>query len=162
MLLLTLVLLVVGIASIVALNIIESNFKTNHQDAIKIEMLEVASRAIVYKNTPAILAGGGGSFFGFTPTGAEADNRTSHPATQNITFTNDVARYFLEFFEPNLSGISGVGIKMIASSNLYGNQHPSPANAGTARITVCFDHEGAIYTGGMFNCPQGFEVSGTW
>lgn len=158
-LLVALVTILVGIAIIVAINVFQSHVKKNHQDLIKTEITKIVGHAVAYKHTPTALGGGGGSFFGYMPAGSEDDNRTSREDTQNIKFNNDVASFFLEYFPPN----DPIGIKVIASSKLYGNQHPHPQNAGNATITVCFDQSGSLLLINRGGCDAGkFSVRGNW
>ena len=52
-LLVVLVTILVGIATIVAINLFQSHVKKNHQDLIKTEITKIVSHAVACKHSPA-------------------------------------------------------------------------------------------------------------
>ncbi len=160
-LLITVVVIVIGIATIIAINIFEAQAKSQHQDQLKIQMLEIAGHAITNKYKPAALGGGGG-ILGYMPSGGEDDPRSGsgQPDRHFVKFSNELATYHMELYDVDWDDIA---VKIIASSAVYGIQHPFPGNTGNATITACFDQYGAFHTGPGF-CPDvpAFVVDGNW
>jgi len=161
-LLVALVAIVVGIATILAINIFEAQAKKNHQDQLKIQMLEIVGNVIAYRYKPESMGGGGGSLLGYMPPGGEDNPRSGSDQDDRhfVKFSNDLATFFVELYDADWDDIA---VKIIASSAIYGDQHPFPANAGNARITACFNQYGSLHTGPGF-CPDvpGFAIDGSW
>lgn len=159
LLLIVLVILIVGIAIIVGLGYFDSAAKNAHEDQMRNDMLTFVANATAYKNRPGVLGGGSGSFWGYSPAGGTADDRSMSSSNQGIIFETEVARYHVEYWPAG----SAIAIKIIASSKSYGAKHPSPSNSGNVTLTACFNQNGMLSQRNFAGCEAGrFLRSGPW
>ena len=66
LLLVILVTILVGIATVVAINIFSSAMSASNKDAVRTDLATLATNAHAYYAKPTMLGGGGNSFAGFT------------------------------------------------------------------------------------------------
>jgi Tfp pilus assembly protein PilE len=66
LLLMILVTIIVGIATVVAINTFENTRNTSNHDAIRQEMTDATSLAQAYYSRPSMMGGGGNSFTGIS------------------------------------------------------------------------------------------------
>jgi len=159
LLLILLVAIVVGIATIVGMNIFGNAAKSAHKDEIIQEMNRMVADALAFRMRPAMLGGGNGSFMNFQPTGSDSfrghiGNQATSPNTGG-RFTRGDVNYFFEFWP---EGGYPQRITIIASSMRYG-QGNHWKNAQNARIVAYFDKDGRLIDN---NIRQGYMVDGDW
>lgn len=161
-LLIILSLIVVAIAISVGISMFQSKALSAHQDDLIININNIVMQALVYKQTPQSLSGGGGSFMGFNPSYAENSRghigNPDHSPNQGLKIETAEANYFIEIWPGN--GYPQ-RLQIIASSKIYGEGN-SWDNVANARIRAYFDKNGELIN--LDNNPnrQGFMISGDW
>lgn len=158
-LLVVLTTMIIGIATIVAINIYNNAVKEAHQDEIIQQMYRFVGDASAYKIRPAALGGGSGSFLGFQPANTESfrghiGNQENSPNTGGKATIGDV-NYFIEIWP---EGGYPQRIKITASSLKYGEGNHW-RNAVNARIIAYFDKDGKLIND---STRQGFMIEGDW
>lgn len=153
--------ILVAIALTVGITMFKAQALAAHQDLILTTMNTIFTEALVHKHRPLSQGGGGGSFLGFVPVGADTDrsmigNQETSPNT-GFRLERDEAVYYVELW-PNGSYKQRVAIT--ASSKVYGDRTGRlHAHGGsTARMIVDFDEYGQI---GSARRPA-IEIVGNW
>ncbi len=113
LLLVILVTIIVGIATVVALNIFGSSAEQANEDAVRQDLTSIAATAEGYHIKPALLGGGGNSFVGMTF--ADISSVSCDEANPTTTCTNPNGVYTLN--TPTANGFS-VDVVPTTSPNL--------------------------------------------
>lgn len=118
LLLMILVMIIVGVATVVAVNTFEESRKAANHDAIRQEMTDAASLAQAYYSKPDIMGGGGNSFnnitmaelqidedaglavFSLSELQPESFNIEAVAASDNTTIIGTITREGITFSEP--------------------------------------------------------------
>ncbi len=161
-LLIILTVIVIAIAITVGIGMFQSKALSAHQDDIIMNINNIVMQALVYKQTPQSLMGGGGTFLGFNPVNSE--NSRGHignpddSPNQGLKIETAEVNYFIEIWP---GGGYPQRLQIIASSKRYGEGN-SWANPANARIRAYFDDNGELIN--LVNNPnrQGFMISGNW
>lgn len=161
LLLVILVSIIIGIATLIGFNIFNAQAKKAHQDEIIQQMVLFMSQAKAHKIRPTALGGGGGTFMGFVPTGS--DNFRGHIGNADDS-PNDGSRLetgnVVYFFEWWPDGGYPQRAKIIASSKRFGEGNSWP-NAKNARVVAYFDENGQVIYSSNPN-RNGFMTDGDW
>lgn len=151
--------IIVGTAVLVGIGMFSRQSLTTHQRGIISQMHTYVVDAVAYKKTSRTLGGGNGSFWGYTPSGAEAYNRhVGSPANYGIRIVTPEVNYFIEFWA---EGSYPQRIKIIASSKLYGEGNYW-TNTYNARITANYDAAGQLIRHATNANLKGYMFSGNW
>jgi Tfp pilus assembly protein PilE len=135
LLLVILVTIIVGIATVVAINTFGAAADSANVDAVRQDLLSMASAAQGYYMRPAMLGGGAREF-----TGIEWNNLGSVPGTvTNDVLANDNGDY--EFgtieadnfiIEASPASGGGIQIRVCPDNAVMGDYDPAAANGGAA------------------------------
>lgn len=157
-LLITLSVIITGIAIIAGISMFRHQALISHRDDIISRMNDFMAQAVAYKIRPQSMGGGENSFWGYTPPGAESfDGHIGSPANDGVRLETDDVNYFIEWWP---EGGYPQRIKIIASSKRYGEGN-SWSNPRNARIVAYFDDDGKVIYSSNPN-RNGFMITGNW
>ncbi len=97
--------IIVGIATVVGINMFNESAANANLDAVSNDLLNLASRAQQYYRKPTSMGGGGKSFTGLTADAAGIAQLTSNPVNDNGTVSISVAG------NDSLVTIQGLGVE---------------------------------------------------
>lgn len=91
LLLITLSMIIVGVAVVVGMNMFNDQASSYNMDALVVDLVNLASRAQVHYRKPLEIGGGGGSFALLTANSTGLAYLTNKPKNENGTFSICVA-----------------------------------------------------------------------
>ncbi len=157
-LLITLSVIIVGIAIAVGFTMFQSQALRAHRQDIITQLNNMMVEAIAYQKTPASMGGGAGRLWGYAPSGSVPHNgHIGSPANNGVRVDTADVNYFIEWWA---EGSYPQRIKIIASSKLYGEGN-SWTNPKNARIVVYYDAYGSVIYSTNPNM-SGFMMTGNW
>ena len=135
LLLVILVTIIVGIATVVAINTFGSAADQANIDAARQDLASIASSAQGFYMKPEMLGGGSRSFEGLTFAGISVPGNIQDPTT-SLIITNENGTYVLT--EPS-AGDQTVTVKAYASSQQDGAYVATDADASTLSLTATIE-----------------------
>ncbi|PKN78601.1 MAG: hypothetical protein CVU48_07910 [Candidatus Cloacimonetes bacterium HGW-Cloacimonetes-1] len=148
--------ILVGIAVSIGMVVFHNHAMMAHRQALIAEMNQIMLDATTFSKTSLITGGGGGSYWGYLPTGAVPfSDHIENPDNTGCKLETPEVNYFVECWAV---GSYPQRVTITASSKLYGDGNYLD-NASNARIVASFDSNGKIIVN---SSGKSIEFSGSW
>ncbi len=151
--------IIVGIAIMVGIGIFSRQAMLAHRRDMLAQMNQFVVESIAYSKMPKSMGGGGGYVWGYMPSGAET--YTAHIgaiANSGVRIQTNEVNYFIEWWA---EGAYPQRLKIIASSKLYGEGNYW-VNTYNARIIASYDAWGNLLFGSTNPNQNGIQITGDW